>query len=198
QNNNVIFESAIPTSTTMKLHNAVLPFGITIIYYQENNWFAEANSIYTINEQKITDIPVTIQPLEKTIEQWDRDNTGPNKIMMIADADIIQTIQKEIEPQFKDTLNMFTSKPIYLEAMQYDSSKAKAVARLIQEYHITTEEIITIGDNFNDMEMIAMAGTGVAMGNAPDAVKAIAKYVTDTNNNDGVAKAIQHFMKHWF
>ncbi|WP_298298451.1 Cof-type HAD-IIB family hydrolase [Hydrotalea sp.] len=198
QNNKVIFKSAIPTDITMALHKSVLPYGITTIYYQENKWFAEAASQYTFNEQKITDVPVTIQPLAQTIEQWNQENTGPNKIMMIADADTIQIMQKALEPLFGKTLNMLTSKPIFLEAMQKDASKAKAVAQLIQEYHITTDEIITIGDNFNDMEMIGMAGTGVAMGNAPDAVKSVAKYVTDTNNNDGVAKAIQHFLKQWF
>ncbi|RTL56638.1 MAG: Cof-type HAD-IIB family hydrolase [Sphingobacteriales bacterium] len=198
QNNKVIFKSSIPTSVTLALHDAVQPYHVTTLYYQENNWFAENSSQYTIAEQKITDVPVTIQPLSHTIEQWNRENTGPNKIMMIADATTIQTIQEKLKALFAETLNMFTSKPIYLEAMQKDASKAKAVLQLIQEYHITTDEIITIGDNFNDLEMIEMAGTGIAMGNAPDAVKAVAKYVTDTNNNDGVAKAIQHFLKQWF
>ena len=51
-------------------------------------------------------------------------------------------------------------------------------------------ETFAIGDNFNDVSMIRDAGIGVAMGNAPDEVKAIADFVTDTNVNGGVAKAI--------
>jgi len=54
-------------------------------------------------------------------------------------------------------------------------------------------EIIAIGDNYNDKGMIELAGTGVAMGNAPDEIKAVANYITDTNNHDGVAKALNHF-----
>ena len=54
-------------------------------------------------------------------------------------------------------------------------------------------EIIAMGDNYNDVEMIQFAGMGVAMGNAPDDIKAKAKYVTDTNNNDGVRKALEKF-----
>ena len=52
------------------------------------------------------------------------------------------------------------------------------------------KEVFGIGDNFNDVSMIRDAGIGVAMGNAPDEVKAIADFVTDTNVNGGVAKAI--------
>ena len=52
------------------------------------------------------------------------------------------------------------------------------------------KEVFGIGDNFNDVSMIRDAGIGVAMGNAPDEVKAVADFVTDTNVNGGVAKAI--------
>ena len=52
------------------------------------------------------------------------------------------------------------------------------------------KEVFGIGDNFNDVSMIRDAGIGVAMGNAPDEVKAIGDFVTDTNVNGGVAKAI--------
>jgi hydroxymethylpyrimidine pyrophosphatase-like HAD family hydrolase len=58
-------------------------------------------------------------------------------------------------------------------------------------YGITAEETICIGDNENDLSMIEYAGMGVAMGNATDVLKSVANYVTDTNDNDGVAKAIE-------
>ncbi|MGC8750877.1 Cof-type HAD-IIB family hydrolase [Hydrotalea sp.] len=198
QNNQVLYKSNIPTSTVIALHNAVEQYPLTTLYYQDELWFAEKQSKYSINEQKISDVPVIIQPIAETVLQWEKDNTGPNKIMMIGDEATIQQLELTVQPQFANQLNMAKSKPIFLEAMPLNVSKAKAVEKIIQQYHIKPEEIITIGDNFNDKEMIAMAGTGIAMGNAPDAVKAVAKYVTDTNNNDGVAKAIQHFLQQWF
>ena len=51
-----------------------------------------------------------------------------------------------------------------------------------------------MGDNYNDIDMIEFAGIGVAMGNAPDKVKQYADYVTLSNDNDGVAKAIKKFV----
>ena len=58
-----------------------------------------------------------------------------------------------------------------------------------------------MGDSYNDQAMIEFAGLGVAMGNAPDDIKEIANYVTDTNMNDGVAKVVEKFVlkkKHLF
>ena len=54
--------------------------------------------------------------------------------------------------------------------------------------------MIAVGDQTNDLPMIEYAGLGVAMGNAVDAVKAVAGYITDTNENDGVAKVIEKFI----
>lgn len=81
-----------------------------------------------------------------------------------------------------------------IEIMDKGVSKGKAVEILSSFYNINREEIICIGDNENDVSMLKFAGLGVAMGNADDKVKSIADYVTDTNNNDGVAKVIEKFV----
>ena len=56
---------------------------------------------------------------------------------------------------------------------------------------IAPENIITIGDNINDIKMIQNAAYGIAMGNSSPRVKEIANFITDDNNNSGVAKALQ-------
>ena len=79
--------------------------------------------------------------------------------------------------------------------MSKEASKDNAVKFLIEMYKIDKENIIAIGDNYNDKGMIQFAGLGIAMGNAPEEIKSAADYVTDTNNNDGVAKALHNFFK---
>lgn len=81
-----------------------------------------------------------------------------------------------------------------IEIMNKGVSKGRAVEILGLFYNINKEEIICIGDSENDISMLKFAGLGVAMGNADDKVKSIANYVTDTNNNDGVAKVIEKFI----
>lgn len=66
--------------------------------------------------------------------------------------------------------------------------------KLGQLLGIRQEEIMACGDGSNDIAMIRMAGLGVAMGNATEAVKEAADYVTETNDEDGAAKAIAKFV----
>lgn len=73
-------------------------------------------------------------------------------------------------------------------------SKGSAVERLSEFYNIRKEEIIAIGDSENDLSMIEYAGLGIAMGNSIDKVKEKADFITDSNDNDGVAKAINKFI----
>jgi len=77
--------------------------------------------------------------------------------------------------------------------MNLQASKTVAMQLLMAQYGIQQQEVVAIGDNYNDQGMIEFAGMGVAMGNAPNNIKAIANHVTDTNNNDGVAKALEYF-----
>ena len=62
------------------------------------------------------------------------------------------------------------------------------------EKKIESKDVMTIGDENNDIEMLEFAGIGVAMGNAKQHIKDKADYVTDTNENDGVAKVIEKFI----
>lgn len=76
------------------------------------------------------------------------------------------------------------------------TSKASALQWLMKQLDITEDALMACGDSFNDIEMIKTAGIGVAVANASEDVKAFADYVTDTNDNDGVAKAIEKFVLH--
>ncbi len=80
-----------------------------------------------------------------------------------------------------------------IEMMHKGVSKGKAVKVLAEFYNIKRDEIMCIGDNENDLSMIEYAGIGIAMGNGSELVKNAARFVTDTNNNSGVAKAIEKF-----
>ena len=81
-----------------------------------------------------------------------------------------------------------------LEVGGVNTSKAQAVQWLMDHLGLTREQLMACGDARNDIPMIRLAGIGVAMGNAWDEVKEVADYVTDTNNDDGVGKAICRFV----
>ncbi|MGI6012360.1 MAG: Cof-type HAD-IIB family hydrolase [Ruminococcus sp.] len=81
-----------------------------------------------------------------------------------------------------------------IEVVYQKKSKKDGLAFLSDYLGITRENVLAIGDSSNDIEMLEWAGCSVAMENASDQVKKTAKYVTDTNDNDGVAKALQRFL----
>ena len=71
-------------------------------------------------------------------------------------------------------------------------NKAVGLRELIDQLKIAPEEVAAFGDNYNDVEMLKLAGTAVAMGNAVDEVKALADYVTTSSDQDGIARALAH------
>ncbi len=83
------------------------------------------------------------------------------------------------------------SGPSALEIAHADADKSQTLMVLADIYNVKPENVLAFGDSFNDMYMLAWAGTGVAMGNADPRLKTVADYITDTNVNAGVAKAIR-------
>ena len=88
------------------------------------------------------------------------------------------------------------SGPHSLEITHMDGDKSQTLMVLADIYNVKPENVMAFGDSFNDMYMLAWAGTGVAMGNADERLKAVADYVTDINMNAGVAQAIRKIALH--
>ena len=76
------------------------------------------------------------------------------------------------------------------------ATKEKAIEALTDYLHIPIEQTVAFGDDFNDIGMLKLCGTGVAMGNAIQEVKQCATEITVTNNEDGVAKWINEKILH--
>jgi Cof subfamily protein (haloacid dehalogenase superfamily) len=188
-----VFDVRIDLATTARVTELVRPFKATIAYYVQREWYAEVSDAWTAHEQRIMDVPLAIAPVGELIEGWENRHVAPNKMMVMSEAANIATIQQHLRSAYDGRLNVYPSKATYLEVMDSRGSKVNGLRFVMERLGLTPSEIIAMGDNYNDVEMIQYAGMGVAMGNAPDDIKAIADYVTDTNNNDGVRKAMEKF-----
>lgn len=93
-----------------------------------------------------------------------------------------------------EQLELTNSLPTNVEANPKGVSKARALHFLCEKIGITMDQVMAAGDSLNDIKMIQEAGIGVAMGNAQEAIKKVADHITDSNNEDGVAKAIEKFV----
>ena len=107
-------------------------------------------------------------------------------------------LHDHIEPQakvrFGSSLTINTSRPHFLEFGHPEATKSSALAFLGKRLGIHAAEMMAIGDGANDLDMIKYAGVGVAMGNADERLKAVADYITTSNVEEGVAKAIERFV----
>jgi hypothetical protein len=124
----------------------------------------------------------------------DRDLT---KVLMLSpDPEHISTLQQQFRERYTpEDVHITQSTATYLEFTQPYTNKGTAVTYLAQDhYQFDLGEVMAIGDNFNDLEMLQTVGLGVAMGNAPDGVKEVAKWVTESVDEDGVAVAIERFL----
>lgn len=116
------------------------------------------------------------------------------KCLIVGDAIRLAILEKEMFEHLKDRMGVFRSEPYFLELVPKGIDKAKSLAVLLKEIGIDKEEMIAIGDGFNDLSMIQFAGLGIAMDNAQDVVKQHAKFITRSNTEDGVAYAVEKFI----
>ncbi len=116
-----------------------------------------------------------------------------NKFVFLEYPEKIEALRALLLPQMLGGESLLRTAPEFLEILPPGVSKGVALARLIEELHIPREQVMALGDAENDIEMLQAAGIGVAMGNAMPHVKAIADFITLTNDEDGVAAAIEKF-----
>jgi Cof subfamily protein (haloacid dehalogenase superfamily) len=119
------------------------------------------------------------------------DGVEPNKILLIATEHDSSQALHAIADSVQSFSNAAFSKPNYLEIVPKGANKASALVHLVAILGLDLSQVAAIGDGYNDIEMIREAGLGIAMGNAPAAVKSVAGWVTGTNNEAGVAQAVK-------
>lgn len=112
------------------------------------------------------------------------------KILAIVDDERIEGLIEEILDKFGHVVTAFRSEKGFLEVISSRSGKGNALLTYCKQCGVDVKDAVAIGDSMNDIPMIKNAGLGIAMGNARDAIKEVADYVCDTNDNDGVAKVI--------
>lgn len=119
---------------------------------------------------------------------------APYKILIMSEPEEQKQIMAEIIERFSEVLHITSSHPQFVELLDPEVNKWATICKLAAKYQIPQEQIMCLGDSGNDLEMVANAGWGVAVGNAVDGVKAAAKYITKTNDEDGVAYAIREIL----
>lgn len=143
---------------------------------------------YTVHEATLVNMPIFYRTPE---EMSDKEIV---KMMFIDDANILDKAIQHIPQHFFDKYNLVKSQPFYLEILNKKASKGTAVQNLAKKLGLTMDETMAIGDEENDRAMLEVVGTPVVMENGNPELKKIAKYITKSNDESGVAYALRKWV----
>lgn len=196
-----IFSSNFTYSEVMEIYEILKRNNLSSIFYTYNAAISEKplpknhpyianNKVLSLNDQ----IQFCIgEDMESAFKKYD--GYISKAICIENDINNRDNLFK-VKEEFKSMNNfeVVSSGPNNFEIMKKGVSKGNAVKELASLLNIDQKEVICFGDNENDLSMITYAGLGIAMGNGSDLVKQNADYITDTNQNSGVAKALEKFV----
>lgn len=114
----------------------------------------------------------------------------PTKLLIIHPPEKLQTLLEQFKSTYMGRLYVTQTQPEYIEFMNPEVSKGRALTALVERLDIPLKETVAFGDSFNDESLLNTAGFGIAMRNAVRQVKNCADYITSSNDENGVAEAI--------
>ena len=187
----ILYRRLIPNQTACAILKKCQEEEIGIAIHQEgkcyDNSFLQAAYRYVAYHFKA-------HRVQKDLYEWVRENEKPvEKIQVFSKDEKKLLVLQEMLERFV-TLEMAVSTSGYIEITQAEANKGKALEALCDSLGISLLQVMAIGDNANDFSMLERVGFPVAMGNAKEELKQIAKTVTTSNDEDGVAKAIYEYL----
>ena len=127
------------------------------------------------------------------IDTWEEIDRRINKVSIAYHADVMAEVSAQAKRDLKDRYWLGLTTPKWLELMPLGITKGSGLQALVDMLGISMRDVMAFGDGENDIEMLQAAGIGIAMGNAMAEVKAAADEETDSNNDEGIFKALQKY-----
>lgn len=185
-----VFNQELDPALLPLLHDEAMAAGMQILTYQGDGIAAtKADDEYVQHEAFINKMPV-----EEYSDFKHQVEFPINKCLIVGSPEPLHELELRLADTLQGRLSVYRSANFFLECVPLGIEKSQSIDKLASSLGIAREEIIAIGDGYNDMGMIKYAGLGVAMANADEEIKEVADYVTLSNEEDGVAKVIEQFI----
>ena len=186
----VLYKTGIETETMRSVLRLLKAYPVTPILDDGKRFYVTDKNGYKV-EYECQNNGMECTEVEDLAEFLD---FSPVKVLMSVDPAEISNVQKSIAPHLPEGLAIVQTAPFYLEVIPRSINKGEGLKKVCELLQIPVSETIAFGDAENDIPMIKAAGIGVAMGNSTEAVKAAADFITSSNNDDGIAFALQKFL----
>ena len=189
-----IEENTIDREVARAINSIARKLGCTNFIYHRDTWHLDpGNEYWASSEYQATKVMGSFLDTDEFLK-----TTSPNKMLGVhIEPERTTRLQELIQKDFSASVDCFKSDPRFLEIVPKGINKGTAVKALCRFYGIEKENVMSIGDFYNDLDMFAQSGISVAMANAPEDVKARACFVTQADaDHAGVAEAIHHFLEY--
>lgn len=188
----VLFHRPVPLDLALEVIQLVNRYGYHINVYLDDTPYIARRTKEGDLYAAISRIPMEeVGDLTAFLRERDQD---PTKIVVVTREELIDNLLAEVQPLFGETLHITKSKPHFLEFSHLLGNKGDALAAVARYYGVAQEEIIAVGDGYNDLEMLDYAGLGVVVGNARPEIKERADFVCRSNDECGVAEVVEKFI----
>ncbi len=187
----VLLHRPVPLEVAREAVAWVSSLGYHVNVYLNDKLYVEKLTPEAETYQKISGIPA--HPVGDLLALLDQ-GEAPTKVLVVGQEGPLDELAEQMCRHFGRALHICKSKPHFLELSHPEATKGHALDTLASRWGVTREQVIAIGDSYNDLEMIEYAGLGVVMGNARPDIQAKADYVTKSNEEDGVAEVIDRFI----
>lgn len=188
QNGEILFERRINPEMLPYLEKKARKNGFALFTYHDNLILTnDSENEHVLDEAGLNDLVVIEEEEFSTAIDF-----APCKCMLVSDDEAaLVALEEHWKKRLSGVLDVFRSEPYFLEVVPCSVDKANTLGALLEHLGVKREEVMAIGDGTCDVAMLQLAGMGVAMGQAPDSVKVCADYITASNEEDGVAAAVE-------
>ena len=189
----VIFSQVVDQKLVPILYDFAEKAQLPIVTYLPEAILASKNEgEYLAEEARINGMPVVVA--QNFVEEAMQIAGGSTKFLIPGEPELLIQLESEMKAAHSEQMEVFRSAPFFLELPPKGIDKAQSLQRLLTHLGLERESLMAFGDGFNDLSMIQFAGKGVAMANAVEEVKSIADYVTTSNEEDGIAHALEQLL----
>lgn len=184
-----LYSNHLPNNVIPILYNYAKENGYALLGYAGKEIITEMpDDKYVKEESRIN--KMEIRKVDNLLESLE---SNPTKLLMTGDASLMIKAEEELAEIVGNRMDVFRSAPFFIELVPKGIDKAQSLIRLLELIGLSTNDMIAFGDGYNDLSMLKLAGVGVAMANAVPEVRAEADFITKSNEEDGVAFAIEKF-----
>lgn len=187
-NGEILFERRINPEMLPYLEKKAHKNSFDIFTYHDDTIITDSpENEYIRNEAQLNNLDIIVEDEFSIAIDF-----APCKCVLVGDDEqALISLEEHWKKRLDGALDAFRSEPYFLEVVPSGVNKANTLGVLLEHLGVSREEIIAIGDGVCDVTMLQLAGMGIAMGHSQDSVKVCADYVTASNEEDGVAQAVE-------